>query len=166
MAATSMPTSGKTRIFVVNDQKPMCMLWQRMINIQDDMECVGAAYDGNTAVDEGGPLKPDVVVMDVMMPGIDGYEAAVQIKAISPQSRIIICSARSDIHERSKEIGASEALILPVAPGTLVEVIRKVAQTRPMPIAPHIMPEAAPDDVQISDMHVSHVHKSDTPMPQ
>ncbi|MAU10340.1 MAG: hypothetical protein CL607_11000 [Anaerolineaceae bacterium] len=160
------PTSEKTRVFVVNDQKPMCMLWQRMINIQDDMECVGAAYDGNSAVDVGGPLKPDVVVMDVMMPGIDGYEAAVKIKAVSPQSRIIICSARSDIHERSQEIGASAALILPVAPIALVEVIRKVAQIRPTSIPPHNMPEAAPDDVQNSDMHVSDVHKSDTPMPQ
>ena len=158
------PTSEKTRVFVVNDQKPMCMLWQRMIDIQDDMECVGAAYDGNSAVDEGGPLKPDVVVMDVMMPGIDGYEAAVKIKAISPQSRIIICSARSDIHERSQEIGASAALILPVAPIALVEVIRKVAQIRPTPMT-HVASNL--DDIPVGETHPNKIHKNDnTPMPQ
>lgn len=164
MAATSMPTPEKTRVFVVNDQKPMCMLWQRMINIQDDMECVGAAYDGQSAVDIGGPLKPDVIVMDVMMPGIDGYEATEKIKMISPNSRIIICSARSDIHERSQEIGASAALILPVAPIALVEVIRKVGKMRPTPM-PHVTSDL--NDIPVGEAHPNKIHKNDnTPMPQ
>ncbi|MCA9885819.1 MAG: response regulator [Anaerolineae bacterium] len=151
-----MSTTAKTRVFVVNDQKPMCMLWQRMINIQDDMECVGAAYDGNSAVSEGGPLKPDVVVMDVMMPGIDGYEAAEKIKAVSPRTRIIICSARSDIHDRSREIGASAALVLPVAPEALIRVIRKVVE-----ISPHMAHSVEEPTLEATD-----VQPDDTPMPQ
>lgn len=126
-----MPDPRKIRVFVVNDQKPMCMLWQRLINSQPDMECVGCAFNGQTAIDEAIPLKPDLLLMDVMMPGIDGFQAAERIQEGSPQTRTVICSARSDIHERAKEIGAVAALILPVMPESLVDILRQLGSSEP-----------------------------------
>ncbi|QPC82598.1 response regulator [Phototrophicus methaneseepsis] len=122
--------TSKIRIFIVNDQKAMCKLWQRLIDSQDDMECIGSAYDGDTAVEEAVPLQPDLVLMDVMMPGIDGYEAAQRIQAGSPSTQTIICSARTDIHERAKEIGAVAALILPVMPESLIALLRKFGSNK------------------------------------
>lgn len=71
-------------------------------------EITGEAADGRAGIDEATKLKPDVVVLNVSMPVLGGFEAARVIKSESPQSAIVILSSSADQHlvEAAKKIGA------------------------------------------------------------
>jgi DNA-binding NarL/FixJ family response regulator len=71
-------------------------------------EIIGEAIDGRQAVEEAVKLKPDVVVLNVSMPVLNGFEAARAITATLPQSAIVILSSNADERfvEEAKEIGA------------------------------------------------------------
>jgi CheY-like chemotaxis protein len=71
------------------------------------ISAVGAARDGNEAVSMASSLEPDVIVMDRMMPGMDGVEATRRIKADRPTTQVILLSAQldADVQEQGKELG-------------------------------------------------------------
>src|SRR5690349_246230 len=85
----SAPTS-KTRIFVVDDhaalRKGLCLLLQS----QGDMSVVGQAGDSATALKEVALLQPDVITLDVSMPGIDGLSIVERLREICPTARVLI----------------------------------------------------------------------------
>ena len=113
-------------VYIANDQDGVCRLWQRVIDNTAGMRCVGIAFNGEKAVVEVTDLNPDVVLMDIMMPGMDGYEATQQILAVHPHTSVIIFSARSDIHEKAREVGAHAALYMPVTPDQITRTIQDV----------------------------------------
>ena len=82
---------------------------------RDDIEIVGAAADGAQAVEAAKQLKPDVVLMDINMPGMDGIAAAEAIGVQVPQTGVIMMSvqAEADYLRRSMLAGAREFLIKP-----------------------------------------------------
>lgn len=118
------------RVMIVNDQADATRLWERIINYAPDMSCIGSALDGDEAIVKASDLQPDVLLLDVMMPGLTGYETAERIRQISPGTQIIIFSARRDIEEKAYAAGAAAALNVPVAPKALLDVIRRVHQQR------------------------------------
>jgi CheY-like chemotaxis protein len=71
------------------------------------ISAVGAARDGNEAVSMASSLEPDVIVMDRMMPGMDGVEATRRIKADRPTTQVILLSAQldADVQEQGEELG-------------------------------------------------------------
>ena len=117
--------SQPIRVIIANDQQSVATMWQRLIDRQNDMESPACAYNGFQAVELAAAHKPHVVVMDVMMPGMDGIEATRKIVEQGNNTKIIICSARPDIEDEARSAGAVEVLGLPLLPDILLGAIRK-----------------------------------------
>ena len=84
---------NKTTILIADDHSIMRMGLKSMLNVQPDMTVVGEAANGRKAVELFGELNPDVVIMDLMMPEMDGAEATRQIRAASPDAKIVILTS-------------------------------------------------------------------------
>lgn len=113
-------------VIIVNDESSVANMWLRLINRQDDMESPIAAHNGFQAVEYAKEYQPDVIIMDVMMPRMDGIEATRQIIAQGNKTKVIVCSARHDVEETALEAGAVRVLGLPLLPDILLRTIREV----------------------------------------
>ncbi|MGW7579193.1 response regulator [Streptomyces sp. NPDC054765] len=112
------------------DDEPLLRLGFRLVlNSQPDMQVVGEAGDGATAVSQAAELDPDVVLMDVRMPGMDGIHATEKIVASHGRSRVLILTT-FDLDEHAfagLRAGASGFLLKNVPPEDLLSGIRAVA---------------------------------------
>ncbi len=118
------------RALIADDQALVRSGFRMIIEDRDDMEVVGEAEDGEEAVALVGKLEPDVVLMDVRMPGMDGLEATRRIVASGSDARVIVLTTH-DLDEYVSEAlraGASGFLLKDVRPTVLVEGIRVVAE--------------------------------------
>jgi len=91
--------TGKTariRVLVVDDHKIVCDGLHFLLDQEDDIEIVGETCDGRQAVDLVGKLHPDVVIMDIGMPNLDGVGATRQIVQEHPDIKVLALSAHSD----------------------------------------------------------------------
>lgn len=117
----------RKRIMVVDDSK---FIYEEMKFFLDgsDFEIAGYCQDGEGALDCYNETKPDVVTMDIVLPGIDGFEAASQILAAHPDAKIIVLSslAYDDTMDKAKEIGACGFLFKPIEKAPLLETLGKV----------------------------------------
>ena len=98
------------------------------LQLQDDIEVVGTAADGTEAVQLAEATTPDIVLLDVVMPTVDGVEALRRIAAAAPSSRVIILTTFGDDDRvfPAIEAGAAAYLLKDVRPQELVEAIRTV----------------------------------------
>jgi len=120
------------RILLVEDHVVMREGLRGLISQQADMEVVGEASDGNEAVELARRLKPDIIIMDVRMQGMDGVEATQQIKEEMPDSKVVVLSAygnREYIMGMAKA-GMSGYLLKDCAFEELVGAIRTVLQNK------------------------------------
>jgi DNA-binding NarL/FixJ family response regulator len=92
MSAKSMK-SQKISILIADDHSLMRMGLKAMLNIQGDMTVVGEASNGREAVRLAAELAPDVIIMDLMMPELDGAEAAQQILSAKNDAKIVILTS-------------------------------------------------------------------------
>jgi DNA-binding NarL/FixJ family response regulator len=118
-----------TTVLLVDDQALLRMGFRLVLEAEDDLEVVGEASDGRTAVDQVGALRPDVVLMDVRMPGMNGIEATGQIVAAHPETKVLILTT-FDLDEyafAALRAGASGFLLKDARPTDLVAAIRTVA---------------------------------------
>ncbi|MBI5686681.1 MAG: response regulator transcription factor [Verrucomicrobia bacterium] len=119
----------KTRVLLVDDHKIMREGLRSLLAVTPGVEVVGEAGDGRTAVQLALKLTPDVVVMDIGMPDLNGVDATRQIKARAPQTKVIALSLHSD--ERfiagMFKAGASGYLLKDGAFEELAHAIRTVA---------------------------------------
>ena len=83
----------KTTILIADDHSIMRMGLKSMLNVQPDMSVVGEAANGRQAVELAATLKPDVVIMDLMMPELDGADATRRIVAANPAAKVIILTS-------------------------------------------------------------------------
>lgn len=120
--------SDKIIVIIANDQQAIATMWQRLINRQDDMECPATAFNGEEVIQLVEEHQPNVVIMDVMMPGIDGLEATEIITGNSDYTKVVVCSARSDIEDDARAAGAADVLSLPLVPDVLLGVIRDIGK--------------------------------------
>ncbi|MDJ0394057.1 response regulator transcription factor [Rhodococcus sp. G-MC3] len=116
-------------VFIVDDQELMRMGLAMVLDAQDDIEVVGEAADGESAIVGVAELEPDVVLMDVRMPGIDGIGATSKIMELRTRSRVLVMTT-FDLDEHvlgALRAGASGFLLKDTPPDDLVSAIRSVA---------------------------------------
>ncbi len=123
---------NKTRILIADDHKIVRKGLAALFQTTDDLCVAGEASDGEEAVAEALRLRPDVVVMDLMMPVKDGTAAAAEINAKLPETRILILTTfgSADGLAHALESGASGALLKSDDDELIIEAIRSVAAGR------------------------------------
>ncbi len=85
-------TGKRVRIFLVDDNADFLLGATRFLSLTPHFEVVGTATSGRFALDQIGQLKPDLVILDMVMPGMSGIEAARLLRAQAPSIRIILTS--------------------------------------------------------------------------
>lgn len=99
-----------------------------MLELEPDLKVLGVAADGREAIRLASQLRPEVVIMDIAMPRLNGLEATRQIVRLLPNTRVVILSAHGDDAYRSRaaEAGAAAYLLKTITLEGLCETIRKV----------------------------------------
>jgi DNA-binding NarL/FixJ family response regulator len=116
-------------VILVDDQPLLRKGFRMVLEEEDGIAVVGEAADGAAALELAGRCHPDVVVMDVRMPGMDGIEATRKIIAAEPRSRILILTT-FDLDEYAfgaLRLGASGFILKDVLPSEFVRAVRSVA---------------------------------------
>ncbi|WP_159792010.1 response regulator transcription factor [Puerhibacterium puerhi] len=129
-----------TTVLLVDDQALLRMGFRLVIESEPDLEVVGEATDGHVALDQVAALGPDVVLMDVRMPGMDGIEATRRVVADHPGSRVLVLTT-FDVDEyafAALRAGASGFLLKSARPDELVDAIRTVASGTSV-VAPRVL---------------------------
>ena len=128
-----------TRVLLVDDQD-LVRTGLRMILELGGVEVVGEAADGAAAVAEAARLAPDVVLMDVRMPGVDGVEATRRIVAAGPATRVVVLTT-FDLDEQvvaALRAGAVGYLLKDVTSQGLVDAVHRAAAGEPV-VAPAVL---------------------------
>jgi DNA-binding NarL/FixJ family response regulator len=117
------------RVLLADDQDLVRAGFRVILGMEDDLEVAGEAGDGLTAVELAVSLRPDVVLMDVQMPGIDGLEATRRVLA-SVETKVVILTTfdREDYLFEALRAGASGFLLKNASPEDLVDAVRVVAR--------------------------------------
>jgi DNA-binding NarL/FixJ family response regulator len=121
--------SDPIRILLVDDQRLMREGLRILLELEPDLQIVGEAIDGQSALDAYDELNPDVVLMDVRMPGMDGVEATWRLHERWPEARVIILTTFDDDEYvfEGLRAGARGYLLKDVSGHDLAEAIRTVA---------------------------------------
>jgi pilus assembly protein CpaE len=118
------------RLLIVDDIPTTLENLQKLLSFEDDIEVCGTAADGRRAIEEARRLQPDIVLMDVNMPQLDGIQATELMATEVPGSPVIIMSVQGerDYIRRAMQAGAREFLIKPFSGDELIASIRRVHQ--------------------------------------
>ncbi len=121
---------SRIKVLVADDHALLREGIKAILSLHDDVEVVGEASDGMDAIQKTLKLKPDIVLMDIAMPGLGGLEATVEIKKTAPNVKILVLSQYDDREYVSRLIKAGvSGYILKHAVGTdLLSSIRAVAR--------------------------------------
>ena len=114
------------RILVVDDHKLVLKSIENLLNREPDMQVVGTAENGRAAIQLAQAAEPDVIVMDVSMPELDGIRAAREIKALGISARIIMLSMHYSgaLVQQARKNGASGYIVKQQANKELIPAIR------------------------------------------
>lgn len=119
-------TGPRPRVLVVDDERVIADTLAIILN-QNGFEA-SAVYTGNSAVDQARSVRPDLIISDVIMPDMNGIEAAIKIRAMLPQCKILLFSgqaATADLLEQARTQGHEfEILAKPVHPQDLLAKLR------------------------------------------
>ena len=120
---------GKIRVLIADDHAMVRMGLASLLGTETDIEVVGEADDGEVAVRKALTLKPDVVVMDLMMPKKDGAMATAEIRELMPDTKILLLTSfgTADGVAHALAAGATGALMKNADFSELVASIRTVA---------------------------------------
>jgi DNA-binding NarL/FixJ family response regulator len=125
----SDPTAAPTRVLVADDSPQVRAGLARLLEVHADLVLVGTAADGREAQTRAAALRPDVVVMDLSMPELDGVEATRELVRALPETRVVVLTATGDRAQlrRALEAGAVSVVLKDAHPGELLAQIRRAA---------------------------------------
>ncbi|UGT43932.1 response regulator transcription factor [Nocardia yamanashiensis] len=117
-----------TRILLVDDQRLVRAGLRMLVEAAPDLEVAGEAADGVAAVRAAAELRPDLVLMDLRMPGLDGVAATRQIVAARPESKVLVLTTFDDDEHLFPALAAGAAgyLVKDTEPADLLAAIRRV----------------------------------------
>jgi two-component system, NarL family, invasion response regulator UvrY len=93
-------------VLIVDDQAPFRDVARMVVDMTDGFEVVGEAVDGTSAAAAAAELQPILVLMDLNMPDIDGFEATRRVRAASPDTRVLILSTHDPADFRDQALAA------------------------------------------------------------
>ena len=170
------------RVVVVDDHELFRSGLSRVLDDQDGLTVVGQACDGDEAVQIGAQLRPDVVVMDVRMPGMSGSEATRRLLERSPRSSVLMLSASGDdgavldailagasgyllksaalpeIVSGIRAAAAGESVISPAVASSLLARLRR---NPPPPLVPAAVPELSARELDVLQLIVAGCENGD-----
>ena len=142
---------------LADDHMLMRMGLSTLIDCEEDMKIVGEAKNGRQAVELAHALKPDIIIMDLMMPELSGAEATKLIHDAYPEIKIMVLTSFGTSKEMSDAItnGADGALMKDTAADELIKAIRAIVAGERI-IPDRLMRQAAEDNVtpKLSDRHL------------
>jgi len=125
-----MAAQAAIRVLIADDQKPIRRKLAEALVPFDDLRLVGEASDGLDAVHLAAELQPDVILMDLVMPGMDGIAATQAIRGVFPQIRVVVLASFGDkeLIVKALEAGACSFLLKSAPADELARVIREAGQ--------------------------------------
>lgn len=116
------------RVMLADDHAVVRDGLRMVLESQDDIEVVGDAADGRQAVEQAKALRPDIVLMDIAMPNLNGIEAAPHIREAVPRTQVVMLSmhATSEHVSRSLQAGAAGFVLKESAGKEVIEAVRTV----------------------------------------
>jgi DNA-binding NarL/FixJ family response regulator len=118
------------KVMIVDDHTLVREGLMALLKLYDDVVVVGEASDGKAAIDKATELQPEVILMDIAMPGLGGLEATAEIKKLHPRIKVLVLSQYDDKEYLSRffKVGASGYILKKAMGAELVNAIRAVAK--------------------------------------
>ncbi|MDQ1146990.1 two-component system response regulator DesR [Bacillus sp. SORGH_AS 510] len=138
------------KIVIAEDQQMLLGAFGSLLNLEEDMEVVGKASNGEEAVTLVKKLKPDVCIMDIEMPGKTGLEAAEELKGVGCKVIILTTFARTGYFQRALKAGVSGYLLKDSPSEELASSIRSVMAGRRI-YAPELMDDVYGEENPLTD---------------
>jgi len=134
---------SKIRVVIADDHALMRDGIKALLSLADGIEVVGEATNGREAIEQCQRLKPDIVLMDIAMPGLGGLEATLELKRDVPKTRVLVLSQYDDREyvQRFLKVGVAGYVLKGMLGSELTAAIRSVVQGG-LVLDPHIAREA------------------------
>lgn len=121
----------KVKVCIADDNRDLVMLLEDYINAQEDMEVIGKAYNGQESIELVQEKEPDVLILDIIMPHLDGLAVLEKLneRQLKKRPKIIMLTAfgQEDVTKKAVELGASYYVLKPFDMDTLMNKIRDVS---------------------------------------
>ena len=118
--------SRPMKVLVVDDEKLARERLQRMVSTLDNYEVVAEAASGDEAVRKAVEYSPDIVLLDIRMPGSDGLQAADQLAGLASPPAVIFCTAFADHAIEAFDVSAAGYLLKPIRRDALIDTLGKI----------------------------------------
>lgn len=118
------------RVLIVDDNEVVRRTLRGIVRLDEALEFIGETTTGGAALEAVRSLKPEIVCLDVLMPGLDGLAVLQQIREISSATRVVIISGHptSDVVTKALELGAAGFVVKPFNAGKVLETIHGALQ--------------------------------------
>lgn len=125
-----------TKLLLVDDQPAILQGLRMRLELEGDLVVTGVAEDGQTAVELALATSPDVIVLDLGMPGMDGFATAAALRALVPGAAIVILSVHGETAAKARAAAAGASAFVEKTGGaeSLLRAIRRAAQGASRPV--------------------------------
>ncbi|MBI5083044.1 MAG: response regulator transcription factor [Acidobacteria bacterium] len=128
MSGAQEPDNRKIKVMIADDHPIVREGLRKLLNLEDDIDVVGDAADGRELIEKVGDLQPDVILLDLRMPNLDGLGALQTLAHTNSKAKVIILTASEDKNEfvQAMKLGCSGIVLKQTSADLIVKSIRKV----------------------------------------